>query len=111
MQWSASANRAHHLHARALAVRAIDVHNLIALAHRQIDRLPSALMQFAHRLECGIAHRQASFDQVAELEEAHAEAIRTRRVGPIYVTADDQVIQDPMRSRWMQPSRTRQMLK
>ena len=78
MQRRPPADGAHDLHARALAVGALDVDDLVALAHRQVDRLVRQLVQLAHRRQRGIAHVEPRLDQVAELEQSHAEAVAAR---------------------------------
>ena len=67
-----AANGAHHLHARALAEAALHVHNLVALAHAQVDGLLGGEVQAAHGQQCGLTHINAGFDEVAQLKQAHA---------------------------------------
>ena len=102
MQRRAAADRAHHLHARAFAVGALDVDDLVALAHRQVHRLVRQLVQFAHRAERRVAHVEPGLDEVAELEQAHAQAVAAG-FGPVDEAAGRQVVEDAVRGRRVQP--------
>ena len=93
MQRRPAADGAHHLHARALAVGALDVDDLVALPHAEVDRLLRELVQFAHRRQGGVAHVEPALDQVAELQQAHAEPVAAG-LGPVDEAADRQVVQD-----------------
>ena len=75
MQRRPAADGPHHLHARALAVGALDVDDLVALAHRQVHRLVRQLVQLAHRAERGVAHVQPRLDQVAQFQQPHAQPV------------------------------------
>ena len=103
VQRRAAADGAHHLHARSLAVGSLDVDDLVALAHRQVDRLMRQLVQLAHRRQCRVAHVEPRLDQVAELEQAHAQAVAAR-LRAIDEAADRQVVEDAVRRRRMQPA-------
>ena len=63
---------AYHLHSRAFTEGAFDIHDLVTLAHTQIDGLLSQLVQFSHRRDGGIPHVEATFDEIAELQQTHA---------------------------------------
>jgi hypothetical protein len=56
------------------------------------------LVQLAHRRQRRVAHVEPGLDQVAELEQAHAEAVAAR-LRPVDVAADRQVVEDPVRGR------------
>ena len=106
MQRRPAADGAHHLHARAFAVGALDVDDLVALAHRQVDRLVGQLVQFAHRPERGVAHVEPGLHQVAEFQQAHAEAVAAG-LGAIDEAADGQVVEDAVRGRRVQAASAR----
>jgi hypothetical protein len=95
------ADGAHHLHARALAERPLDVDDLVALAHREVHRLARQAVQLAHRRQRRIAHVEAGLDEVAELEQPHAEPVAAR-LRAIHEAADRQVVEDAMRRRRVQ---------
>ena len=101
VQRRAAADGAHHLHARVLAVGALDVDDLVALAHRQIDGLVRQPVQLAHRAERCFAHIQPGLDQVAQFQQAHAQPVAAG-MRPIDEAADGQVVQNPVRRRRMQ---------
>src|SRR3546814_1972718 len=54
----------------------IDVDDLVALLHRQVDGLAGELVQRAHGRDGGFAHVQAPLHQRAELEQAHAQLVQ-----------------------------------
>ena len=93
MQRGAPADGAHHLHAGALAVGALDVDDLVALAHAEVDRLLRELVQLAHRRHRGVAHVEPALDQVAQLQQAHAQPVAAG-FRPVDEAADRQVVQD-----------------
>jgi len=102
VQRSTATDGAHHLHARALAVGALDVHDLVALAHAEVDGLLRQLVQLAHRAEGGVAHVEPALDQVAQLQQAHAEPVAAG-LGTVDETADCQVVEDAVRRRRVEP--------
>ena len=97
MQGRPPADGAHHLHARAFAEGAFDVDDFVALAHAQVDRLLDQAVQLAHGRQRRVAHVQTAFDQVAKLQQTHAQAV-TARLGAVNVTANRQIVQDAMGS-------------
>ena len=101
MQGSSSADGTNHLHAGALAVGALDVDDLVALAHGKVHRLVSELVQFAHRTQRGIAHIEARLHEVAQFQQAHSQAVAAR-FGPVDVATDGEVVQDAVRSGWVE---------
>ena len=96
-----AADGAHHLHAGALAVGALDIYDFVALPHAQIDWLLNLLVQIAHGRQRHFAYVEPGLDEVAEFEEAHAQAIAAR-LGAIDEAAQRQVVEDAVRGRWMQ---------
>ncbi|MNT26312.1 hypothetical protein D3C72_1618760 [compost metagenome] len=102
VQGGAATDGAHHLHARTLAVGALDVHDLVALAHAEVDRLLRELVQLAHRAQGRVAHVQPALDQVAKLQQAHAEAVAAG-FRAVDEAADREVIEDAVRGRRVQP--------
>jgi hypothetical protein len=109
VQRRAAADRAHHLHPRALAVGALDVDDFVALAHRQVDRLAGEAMQLAHRHQRGVAYRQPRLHQVAELEQPHAEPVGAG-VGAVDEAAGHHVVENAVRRRRMQFRALREFL-
>ena len=93
VQRRVTTNGAHHLHAGAFAVGAFHIDDFIALAHAQIHGLLDLLVQQAHGGQGGFAHAQAGFDQVTELQQAHAKAVAAG-FGAVHKTACRQVVQD-----------------
>ncbi|MNT36142.1 hypothetical protein D3C72_1722060 [compost metagenome] len=108
VQRRTAADGAHHLHAGALAVGALDIHDLVALAYRQVDRLPGHAVQRAHRRQRRVAHRQARLDQVAQFQQAHAKAVAAR-IGAVDETAGHHVVKDAVRGGRMQARGQRQL--
>jgi hypothetical protein len=96
VQRRAAADGAHHLHARALAVGALHVHDLVALAHAQVHRLLGQAVQLAHGLQGRVAHRQPRLDQVAQLQQAHAQAVGAG-LRAVDEAAHRQVVEDAVR--------------
>jgi hypothetical protein len=103
VQRGATAHGPHHLHARALAVSALDIDDLVALPHRQVHRLVRDPVQLAHRRQRGVAHRQAGLHQVAQLQQAHAQTVEAG-LRPVDETADHQVVEDAVCGGRMQAS-------
>jgi hypothetical protein len=101
VQWRAPSDGAHHLHARALAVRALDVHDLVALAHGEVHGLVGQLVQLAHRAQGRIAHVEPRLDEIAEFEQPHAQAIAAC-FRPVDEAPDRQIVQDAVRRRRME---------
>ena len=101
MQGSASPNGAHDLHARSLTECPLDINDLIALPHTEVDGLLYLAMQFAHGQQGGIAHIQTTFDQIAQLQQAHAKPV-TACLGSIHETAAGQVVENSVGCRWVQ---------
>lgn len=93
MQRCMTANGAHHLHARALAVGTLHIDDFIALAHAEIDGLLDQLVQLAHAGQCGFAHAQAGLDQIAQFQKAHAQAVAAG-FRAVYEAACSQIIED-----------------
>ena len=106
VQRRAAADGAHHLHARAFAVGALDVDDLVALAHRQVDRLVRELVQFAHRAQRRVAHVQPRLDQVAQFQQAHAQPVAAG-LGAVDEAADGQVVEDAVRGGRVQAGASR----
>ena len=102
VQGGAAANGAHHLHARTLAVGALHVNDFIALTHAQVHRLLNLLVQFAHGQQGGIAHIEPSFDQVAQLQQAHAQTVAAG-LGSVHKTPQGEVVQDAVRGGGVKP--------
>jgi len=96
VQRCVAADGAHHLHARAFAVGALHVDDLVALAHAEVHGLLDQLVQLAHRGHGCVAHGQASLDEVAQLQQAHAEPVAAR-FRPVDEAADGQVVEDAVR--------------
>ena len=88
-----AANSAHHLHARAFAVGPFHVHNFIALAHAQIHGLLDLLVQQSHAGQGRFAHAQTGFDQVAQLQQAHAQTVAAR-FWAVDKTTHGQIVED-----------------
>src|SRR5512134_2678615 len=65
----AAADRAYDLHSRPLAVRTLDIDDLVALPQRKVDGLTGSPMQLAHRLQGCFAHGKTRLDQVAQFEQ------------------------------------------
>jgi len=101
VQRGSRADGAHHLHARTLAVGAFDVDDFVTLPHAQVDGLLDQLVQFTHRGQCSITHIQTALDQVAQLQQTHAQAIAAG-FGPVHETAHRQVVEDAVCGRRMQ---------
>ena len=95
MQGRSPPDGAHNLHARAFAVGAFDVHDFIALAHAQIDRLLDQLVQLAHGGQCRVSDIQTAFDQIAQFQQADAQAVAAR-FRTVNKSARGQVIQNPV---------------
>ncbi|MNT32792.1 hypothetical protein D3C72_1686900 [compost metagenome] len=96
VQRGTSPNCTDHLHAGAFAVGPFHVHNFIALAHAQVHRLLDQLVQVAHGGQRCIAHTQACLDEVAQFQEAHAQAVAAG-FRTVHKTAYGQIVQDAMR--------------
>mgnify|MGYP006205549355 CR=1 FL=1 len=102
VQWGAASDGAHHLHARAFAVGAFHVNDLVALAHTQVHRLLDQLVQLAHGAQRGVAHAQARLDQVAQFQQAHAQPVAAG-LGPVNEAADGEVVEDAVGGGRVQP--------
>jgi hypothetical protein len=76
-QRRAAANGPHDLHAGALAPGAVDVDDLVALLHREVDGLPGGAVQVAHDADGGLAHIEAALDQRTQFKQAHAQLVQT----------------------------------
>lgn len=100
-----AADGAHHLHARALAVGAFHIDDFIALAHAEADRLLDLLVQLAHGNQGRFAHAQAGLDQVAQLQETHAQPVAAR-FGAVDEAADGQVVENAVRGGGCRPVRS-----
>ena len=66
-------------------------------------------VQVAHEVERRFAHVQAALDDVAQFQQAHAEAIGAR-FGAVDEAFEHQIVQDAVRGRRVQPSLARQVL-
>ena len=95
MQRGARADGSHHLHARTLAVGALDVDDLVALAHAEIDRLLDVAVQFAHGLDSRVAYVEPGLDEIAEFQKPHAQTIASG-FGTVDKPADGQIVEDTM---------------
>ena len=87
-----------HLHARALAVGAFHIDDLVALADAQVDRLLYLFVQFPHGRQGSVAHAESGFDQVAQFQQAHAQPVAAG-LGAIDKAADGEIVQDPVGGR------------
>jgi hypothetical protein len=101
MQWCTAADGSNNLHARAFAVGALDVDDLVALAYRQVHRLMRQLVELAHRPESRVADIETRFHQIAQLQQAHAKSV-VAGLGTVDKAADHQVVEDAMGRRWVQ---------
>ena len=101
VQRRVAANGAYHLHARALAVGAFHIDNLVALAHGQADGLLNLLVKLTHGGQRHFTYVQPGLDQVAQFQKAHAQAVAAR-FGAIHKAAQCKVIEYAVRGRWMQ---------
>ena len=101
MQGGPATNGAHDLHAGAFAVGTLHINDFVPLAHAQVDWLLCQLVQLAHGNQGCITHVQTCLDQIAELQQAHAQAVAAR-LRPIHITPRDQVIQDAVGGRGVQ---------
>jgi D-alanyl-D-alanine endopeptidase (penicillin-binding protein 7) len=101
VQRCAAADGAHHLHAGALAVGTLDVNDFVALPHAQVHGLLDQLVKLAHGHKGGVAHAQSSLHQVAQFQQAHPQPVAAR-LRTVDKAAGGQVVQDPVRGRWMQ---------
>lgn len=90
------ANGAHHLHAGTLAPGAVDIDDLVALLHRQVDGLPGQLVQRPHGGDGRLAYVQPPLDQRAQFKQTHAQLIQAV-VHPLDVAPHHQVVQDAVR--------------
>src|SRR5947208_102319 len=78
VQRRARADHVHDPHRRAPRGAALDVHDLVAVAHGKVDRLAGLRMQLAHHRQGELAHADARLDEIAELEQPHAEPVASR---------------------------------
>ena len=102
MQGRPAPDGAHHLHARTFAVSALHVHDLVSLPHAQVDWLLDELVQVAHGGQGGVAHAQAGFDQVAQLQQPHAQPVAAG-FRAVHEAANGQVVQDAVGGGRVQP--------
>jgi hypothetical protein len=102
VQRSTATDGPDHLHAAALAVGTLDVDDLVALPHGEVDGLVRELVQFAHRAQRGFPDVQPRLHQVAEFQQAHAEPV-TAGLRAIDETADREVVQDAVGGGGVQP--------
>ena len=104
-----AADHVHHAHRRASARGALDVDDLVVVAHRKVHRLAGLCVQLAHDGQREFAHADARLDQIAELEQPHAEA-----VGAGLDAVDDAIgghrRQDAVCGRGVQPGVLRDLL-
>src|SRR5574339_59441 len=109
VQRRARADHVHHAHRRAARRGALHVHDLVAVAHREVGGLAGLRVQLAHHRQRELAHADARLHQVAELEQAHAEAVAAG-----LHAVDDAVGghrgEDAVRGRGMQPGVLRDLL-
>ncbi len=101
MQGCSTPNGSHHLHAGTLAVRPLHIHDLVALANAQVDRLLDQLVQFAHGQQCGVAHAQARLHQIAQFQQPHAQAVAAG-LRAVDKTSDGQIVEDAVGRGWVQ---------
>ena len=92
---------AHDLHARALAEGALDIDDLVALAHREIHGLVRQAMQFAHGCDGGFAYIEPRLDQIAQFQQAHAQTVAAG-FGAVDETAQREVVENAVRRRRVQ---------
>lgn len=109
MQRRPAADGAHHLHARTLREGAVDVDDLIALAHLQIDRLMRLAMQSAHESDSRFMHAEPTFYDIFQFQQTYAEPIGAG-LGTLYQPLQHQIVEDAMRRRRMQFGYCRQLL-
>jgi len=102
VQGRAASNGPHHLHARALAVGPLHIHNLVALAHAQVHWLLDQLVQLAHGGQCRVAHVEPALDEVTQLQQTHAQPVGAR-LGALHETAHRQVVEDAVGGGRVQP--------
>lgn len=95
VQWRSAADGSDDLHARTLTVAALDVHDLVALPHRQVHGLLGEPVQFPHRTDGRLAHVEPRLDQVAKFEQAHAKPVASH-LGPVHQPPVRQIVEDPM---------------
>ena len=88
----------HDAHHRARQRGALDVNDLIVVADAQINSLAERLVQRMHVRQRFLAHVDARFHQVAELEQPYAEAVRPG-LDAIDEAAVDHHAQDAVRGR------------
>jgi hypothetical protein len=61
VQRRARADDVHHAHRRAARGRALDVHDLVVVAHREVGGLAGLRVQLAHQRQGELAYADASF--------------------------------------------------
>ena len=109
VQRGARADHVHHAHRRAARRGALDVDDLVVVAHREVHRLADLRVQFAHHRQRHLAHVDARLDQVAQFQQPHAEPVAAR------LDAVDQAVggqrrEDAVRGGRMQPGVLRDLL-
>src|SRR5258705_1108731 len=109
VQRRARADHVHHAHRRAARRGALDVDDLIVVLNREVHGLASLRVQLAHHRQRELAHADARFHQVAELEQAHPQAIAAR-LDPVDQPVGRERRQDAVRRRRMQLGVLRDLL-
>jgi len=75
VQWRATADQIDDAHQRVSRGGALDIDDFVVVPCAEIDRFADAFAQFLHEREGDFAHVDPGFHQVAEFEQADAEAI------------------------------------
>ena len=77
-------------------VEETDVDDLVTVAHAEAHRLLCERVQLRHRGQGGIAHVQAPLDQIAKLQQPHAQPVATG-LGAVHKASGCQVVEDAVR--------------
>ncbi len=99
----------HHADRGPAAGGAFHIDDLVALAHAQIDALADPLVQPLHQRQRGITDVDPRLDQVAQFEQADAQAVGAG-VRSFHDAADRHGGQDAMGRGRMQPGFQRELL-
>jgi hypothetical protein len=109
VQRRARADGVHDAHRRAARGGALDVDDLVVVAHREVHRFAGVRVQLAHHGQRELAHADPRAHAVAELEQPHAEAIAAR-LDAIHQPPAGHRRQDAVRGGGMQPRVLRELL-
>ena len=83
------------LHAGTFRERAVDINNLVTLAHREVNRLLGLAMECLHPGKRGFTDIESALDDIPQLQQSHPEAV-TPRLGSVDEALGYHVIQDAM---------------